>query len=116
MIKGNYTTSFVPFLLGMIFLLVGCGTDTSIEVEGDEFEFTPSEVTIPAGEEITLTFTNTGREVHNLIVDDLDIAVEAEPGERETITFVANEAGTFEMYCDIDGHDEMRGTLIVVEE
>jgi hypothetical protein len=38
-------------LIGIILLVVGCGTDTSVEVKAKNFEYIPNEISIPKGEE-----------------------------------------------------------------
>ncbi|MDG5788827.1 plastocyanin/azurin family copper-binding protein [Evansella sp. AB-P1] len=112
------------FLLAMILLLVGCGSssDTSTDVVGEEFKFVPEKVTISKGEEVTMTFTNNDQVFHNLIVDNIptsnghnQIYLEAEVNEEDSVSFTATEAGTYEMYCDEPGHEQMVGTLVVEE-
>ncbi|WP_227937954.1 cupredoxin domain-containing protein [Alkalihalobacillus deserti] len=120
----SYRNLTIYFLVGMVFMIVGCSNEmeTSIEVEGRDFEYIPEEITIPKGEEITLTFNNRGNVFHNLIIEPIDISngeneirLEANPNQEDSITFIANKAGKYEMFCDEEGHEEMVGTLIVEE-
>ncbi|MBP3950108.1 cupredoxin domain-containing protein [Bacillus suaedae] len=116
----------ILYVVAAVLLIAGCSSSESsssgmtVEVEGVDFAFEPSEVTIPQGEEVTLTLTNNGSIFHNLLIDNVeteegqqDIVLEAEVNEEDSITFTATEAGTYEIYCDEVGHESMTGTLIV---
>ena len=87
-----------------------------ITVEGKEFKFTPSEITVKKGEKVRLTFKNAGTFPHDLTIADLDIATKRiNPGEEDTVEFTPEEAGEFKFICDIGNHEEqgMVGSLIV---
>jgi plastocyanin len=53
-------------------------------------------------------------EKHNINIDEFGVHTK-DLGyfEGETVTFVADKAGTFEYYCSI--HPEMKGTMTVEE-
>jgi plastocyanin len=85
------------------------GTD-----DGTELLFDPTEITVPAGATVRLTFVNESTVPHNLTFGDpIDAATATTvaPGEEETIEFVAPEAGEYEYVCTL--HPGMEGTLIV---
>lgn len=86
------------------------GTDT-----GSANEFIPSEITVPAGAAVRLTFVNESESVpHNLTFGDpIDAATATTvgPGEEETIEFTAPEAGEYTFVCTL--HPGMEGTLVV---
>lgn len=124
-------------LLGLLILgLAACGGDeaetVSLSFEGtDQFEFTPAAATVPAGSEVTVTFTNEGALEHSwaLIPNSVDPteATEADAfagadsgtvagGESTTFTFTApDEPGTYQFVCIVPGHAAggMVGTLTV---
>lgn len=51
---------------------------------------------------------------HNLNIDEFNVHTnDLEYFESQTVTFVADKAGTFEYYCSI--HPEMRGKIIISE-
>ena len=85
-----------------------------IEVSATSFEFTPSEISVEAGEEIAIEFTSDDI-LHDFTIDELDAHVAAEAGESETGGFRADEPGEYTYYCSVDGHREagMEGTLVV---
>ena len=109
------------------------GPSTSIKVEFTDFAFTPNTWTIPAGQEITLTATNSGAVIHEFVLmkfgltigddfgdeDEENIywEIEAEPGQTVTVTFTApTEPGEYQIVCGTEGHfvAGMVGTLTVV--
>jgi plastocyanin len=51
---------------------------------------------------------------HNFNLDEFNVHTKTlGPSESQTITFLADKAGTFEYYCTI--HPGMNGTITVVE-
>lgn len=124
----------------LAFALTACGGGAAapaytdkIEVTLNEFMFEPTDFTIPAGKEITLSATNDGKVAHEFVIiklgqevtvpfdaDDEDKVFwekEVEPGKTETLTFTApSEPGEYTLVCGISGHLEagMAGKLVVV--
>ena len=88
------------------------GTDT-----GAANEFVPTEVSVPAGATVVLTFVNESDSVpHNLTFGDpinAATATTVPPGESETIEFTAPEAGEYIFVCTL--HPGMEGVLVVEE-
>lgn len=123
-------------LLGLTLFLSACGAGgptTTINVIMTDFQFEPSEFTVPAGQEITVNATNNGAVLHELVIfklgtdagekfgdeDEENIywEVEVGPGGKSTTTFTApDEPGEYYVTCGIEGHLEagMNGKLIVV--
>ena len=122
-------------LIGLI--LTSCGgvstPTTDIEVTLTDFQFTPNSFTVPAGEEIMLTASNTGAVIHNFIImelgynvgsefDDEDLPhvywqVEVSIGNSTETSFAApQEPGEYEVVCSTPGHVQagMVGTLNVM--
>jgi len=119
-----------------VFVLSACGgggASTTINVALAEFTFTPSEFTIPAGQEITINATNNGAVVHEFVImkfgqtagDNFDEEdggnvywkIEAQPGANVTGTFTApTEPGVYQIVCGTPGHymAGMSGKLTVV--
>jgi uncharacterized cupredoxin-like copper-binding protein len=118
----------------------GGDASTELTVDGtNELRFEPDEFTIPVGEEVTVELTSDGVE-HDFVIEGVaDIAevgggdeeehemedlpeadvevVHADAGSTATGTVTVNEAGTYEVYCNIPGHREagMVATLTVVD-
>jgi plastocyanin len=111
----------------------GGGASTNIDVKMTDFQFQPSQFTVPAGQEITFTSSNNGAVVHNFVImklgtsagpmfDEEDVPnvyweVELPPGAETTTSFTApTEPGDYEVVCKTEGHiaSGMTGKLIVV--
>jgi uncharacterized cupredoxin-like copper-binding protein len=106
-----------------------------VTVLAEDVKFVPDEMTIPAGQVVTITLRNNDAVEHDLQVDDLSIermdggdmagdhegagedvlAVHTSAGESASLTFRTDQQGTFEFYCTIAGHREsgMVGELTV---
>ena len=87
-----------------------------IVVEGSEFSFSPSSITVNAGEKVKLTFNNVGSFPHNLTVEGLGIATKTiGGGQSDTIEFTVEEGGTYTTFCSVGNHraQGMEGTLEV---
>ena len=85
------------------------GTD-----DGDANQFDPNEVSVPSGVTVRLTFTNEATVPHNLTFGEpinAATSVVVDPGESETIEFVAPEPGEYTFVCTL--HPGMEGTLTV---
>jgi uncharacterized cupredoxin-like copper-binding protein len=117
-------------------LLAACGGSRAAElsITATDFAFTPANVTVDAGQEVTLTLTNNGSVEHEWVLMEAGYQVttpfdaddephvywegEVEAGESGTFTFTApSEAGDYQLVCGVAGHVEagMVGTLTVGE-
>lgn len=88
-----------------------------INVEGENFSFSPSEIKVKKGDTVTINFKSVGG-FHDLKIDELNVATkQLQDGENDSVTFVADKAGTFEFYCSVGQHRQMGmvGTLVVEE-
>jgi len=115
------------FIIVSVFLslmLVSCGgggPSNKINVTMTDFQFQPSQFTIPAGQEITFTASNNGAVVHNFVImkkgtsagpffDDEDVPnvywqVELQPGATADTSFTAPaDPGDYEVVCKTEGH------------
>jgi glucose/arabinose dehydrogenase/uncharacterized cupredoxin-like copper-binding protein len=80
-----------------------------------DIAFQPNELTIPAGQDVTITLDNKGNLPHSFDIDALGIdSGEIQPGSSGTVTINA-KAGDYQFYCKVPGHKEagMVGTLHV---
>ena len=87
-----------------------------IDVEGSEFTFSPSAITLKKGEPVRLLFKNTGKMPHDFVVDELSVRTKTiTGGQTDTVEFKPDKAGTFEFYCSVGQHRQkgMKGTLTV---
>lgn len=97
----------------------GSTNSTSVKefiVEGSSFAFAPKVLNVNKGDTVKITFVNrTG--FHDFVIDEFAGAKtkQINGGQSETITFVADKAGSFEYYCSVGTHRQMGmvGTLVV---
>jgi plastocyanin len=81
---------------------------------GDELEFDPDEVSVPAGAQVSVTFENRSALPHNLTFSEpINVATSpaVAPGASETTEFAAPAPGDYDFHCTI--HPGMHGTLTV---
>ncbi len=87
-----------------------------VTVVAKEFSYTPSKITVRAGQPVQLVLDNKGVIEHDFVVDKFKVKTgTVQPGKTGTVTFTPNAKGTFEFYCSVPGHKEagMKGTLVV---
>lgn len=85
----------------------------TVEVTAGDLWFDPTTITVDAGEPVNLRLTNRGQVFHDLTVSDLDVMVDADPGDTTTAGLTIDEPGSYEFLCTVPGHADagMRGTL-----
>jgi len=87
-----------------------------ITVEGSEYAFTPSTITLKKGQTAEITFKNVGKYAHNLSIPDLSVKSKTiQPGEQDVFTVTPDKIGSFPFSCTVPGHADkgMIGTLTV---
>jgi len=91
-------------------------TSDQFTIEPHDIFFQPTEMEIPANQDVKILLPNHGAAPHNFSIHALGISVDLAAGE--TVETTINAApGTYEYYCNIPGHKEagMVGTLVVRE-
>jgi plastocyanin len=91
------------------------GTTKEFTITGSSFSFAPNAITVNKGDTVKITFKNANG-FHDLVIDEFNARTQKiNGGQSETITFVADKAGTFEYYCSVGTHRQMGmvGTLTV---
>lgn len=86
-------------------------------INGTNFKFDLAGIKVKKGDTVKINFTNRDG-MHDFVLDGLNIRTKVlKLGETESITFVADKAGSFEYYCSIGQHRQMgmKGTLVVTE-
>src|SRR5690625_3313690 len=108
--------------------------ENSLLIKAKEYSFMSNKVHAQAGEIVTLFIENIGDEEHDieiigLEVDDVKqnsshvhgqgtekIHLHADPGDKQSITFIPVEKGIYRFICTLPGHEElgMSGTFEVL--
>jgi uncharacterized cupredoxin-like copper-binding protein len=96
----------------------GAAKQSEINVSETEFELTPANPTIQAGQ-ATIEVSNDGETVHNLEVEgpngEEELEDDLQPGETGTLEVDLSEPGTYEWYCPVGNHRDqgMEGEITV---
>ena len=129
---------FIIVAVMLSLMLVSCGgggPSNKINVTMTDFQFQPSQFSVPAGQEISFSSSNNGAVVHNFVImkkgtsagpffDDEDVPnvywqVEIQPGSSVDTSFTApSDPGDYEVVCRTEGHiaSGMTAKLTVVAE
>ena len=89
--------------------------ERTIQVKAGGFAYTPGVITVNRGDHVTIELIATDV-THGLYIDDYGLQVTAEPGQRASLSFTADHAGTFRLHCPVacgDLHPFMIGKLKV---
>ena len=99
-----------------LFFVVGCAQSGTppvaepetgvkeIRVQGGDFWLEPTSISVNKGDRVKITFENVGSITHNLDIDGYGRTEIISAGSIDTIEFVADKAGTFDMWCSVAGH------------
>jgi plastocyanin len=77
-----------------------------------DFSFSPTQLSVPAGTSVTVSFTNNGSVRHSFTLDNGSGSVDADPGKTTTLTFTTPASGTLTFHCKYHP-TQMMGTLNV---
>jgi len=88
-----------------------------VRISASMFEFKPSEITIKKGVPVILEFASQDHH-HGFRLPEFHLQADIKPGVVERVRFVPDKTGKFNFFCDVfcgDGHEDMSGTLTVIE-
>lgn len=110
---------YFPLFLFILFcLLAACGRAGSNEatIKIEAMRFLQDEITVEAGQLVTLRLNNKDGYAHAFDLDEFDIHLQLAAEETAEITFTPTSSGTFTFYCSSPGHQAagMAGSLVVV--
>ena len=89
-----------------------------VRIATKKFEFMPSEITLKKGEPVVLEFTATDDEMMGFNCNALRVRTDIVPGKVTRLRLVPDRVGKFVFRCDVfcgEGHEDMDGTITVVE-
>jgi uncharacterized cupredoxin-like copper-binding protein len=130
-------------LVVLAVVLTACGgatPSTNLTLELSDFAYDQTSITIPAGQPVQITLVNKGLVEHDFVIEQIDADVvlkqdsgteahqmhgqeeefavhaSAQTGETTILEITVYEAGTYEIFCSVEGHKEagMISELIVV--
>jgi len=71
-----------------------------LHIDASQSSYSPSELRVNPGDTVTIWLTSTDA-VHGLYVDGYDVSVQADPGQTNSLTFVADRPGSFRFRCNV---------------
>lgn len=84
----------------------------TLKDENGDYAYDPEEITVDAGQTVKFALTSQG-EFHTFTVDDLDIDLEVEAGDTQSLTFTFDEPGSYDLICIPHESLGMVGKIIV---
>ena len=87
----------------------------TFNVTAQSLTFSPSVINAKKGDTVVINFQSMDIQ-HSFKLDQFHVASDmVSAGQKTTVRFVANQAGTFQFYCGVDSHKNlgMVGQLIV---
>jgi uncharacterized cupredoxin-like copper-binding protein/mono/diheme cytochrome c family protein len=87
-----------------------------VEIDLEDIKFDPNQVSIPAGQDVTVHLVNKGSLPHNFSIPSEGVSQDVAPGATETITLNL-AAGEYDFDCNVPGHKEagMVGKITATE-
>ena len=85
----------------------------AVAVGMKDTQFHPTQLTVQAGQPVTLAVRNDDLSMHTFTVHELGINEVVIGGSEKLIVIAASDPGNYEFVCTIPGHEAMRGTLVV---
>jgi cytochrome c oxidase subunit 2 len=88
-----------------------------IRIVAKKFDYAPGEIRLKKGVPVVLELTSADV-VMGFSIPDFGVRADILPGRTVRVRFVPDKAGTFTFFCDIfcgTGHEDMNGTMTVVE-
>jgi plastocyanin len=113
---------------GVVLAMAACGSSSSttsgtggstgagqpVSLEAQDFQFSPTTLTLPTGTTIQATVKNSGTAKHNFTIKELGVNQDLDPGSTHTVTFTTKTAATLVYYCEYHRDSKgMKGTLTV---
>lgn len=85
-----------------------------IAVDANDFSFSPSQITVTKGEDVTIALTASDI-AHDFYVKGIGHVVHAKAGRTAKASIRLKKAGTYKFWCTILGHKKqgMTGTITV---
>lgn len=87
----------------------------SFSMTAKQWEFVPNTITVNEGDRVRLSIASTDVS-HGFALMQFGVNVKLEPGETQTVEFVADKKGTYTYFCNVfcgHSHGQMKGTLVV---
>jgi heme/copper-type cytochrome/quinol oxidase subunit 2 len=108
-------------VLGLLVMLVPlpagatAPTERTFHIDAKRFEYSPAILKVNPGDRVTIELVATDV-VHGLALDGYNLETTADPGKPASLSFIADQQGTFRFHCTVtcgNMHPFMTGKLEV---
>jgi cytochrome c oxidase subunit II len=113
----SFVKMFLLWGITLAPLAAGDHPARTISIAAQRFSFSPKEITVKKGEEVTLVIQSKDVS-HGLVIDDLGVRTLVNKGKSAEVSFTPDTVGTFEGKCAHfcgAGHGSMTFTVHVTE-
>jgi plastocyanin len=88
------------------------GGGVQVAVDAQNFQFTPSTITVKPGDKVTVTVSNKDAFEHNFSITELSVSQDAAANATQTVSFTATSSN-LQFFCKYHKAKGMVGTLDV---
>ena len=89
------------------------GGAASLSIQARNFAYTPTSLTVQAGQQVTLGVSNVGPAPHTFTITGVTDTSSIASGASKTVQFSVAQPGSLTFFCTIHGASVMSGTLNV---
>ena len=74
--------------------------DRHIKINASSFVYDPGVIRVNPGDRVTLELSSMDV-THGIAIDGYNLQVTAEPGQSQSLTFIADQQGTYRLRCSV---------------
>jgi cytochrome c oxidase subunit II len=107
----------VASVVGLRPRMASAAGEQVVRLTAKKFEYSPNEITVKKGKPVVIEIVSLDRK-HGFTLPEFKVRTDVKPGQTNVVRFTPDKVGRFNFHCDLfcgDGHEDMSGTLIVVE-
>jgi plastocyanin len=85
---------------------------SSIELEADDFYFSPTFIEAKPGAKVEIEIKNEGSATHNFSIDSANINKDITPDGKATVEVTVPASGSLDFYCKFHKASGMQGAIV----
>lgn len=74
--------------------------DLHIKINASSYQYDPGVIRVNPGDRVTLELSSTDV-THGIAIDGYNLQVTAEPGQSQSLSFIADRQGTYRLRCSV---------------
>jgi heme/copper-type cytochrome/quinol oxidase subunit 2 len=75
-------------------------SDVLVSIEASQYAYDPNIIEVNQGQRVTLELSSADV-VHGIYLDGYDLEVAADPGQKNSLSFIADQSGSFSLRCSV---------------